>query len=196
VHNVQGGRRGSLEVRRPLLWLGATAALTLILDQFTKAAIRSSLGLNEAFPVVPGLFDIARVENTGAAFGMLPGRRDLFVGISLLMLLAVAVYWWRSRPSAWPVVISLGLVVGGAIGNLIDRAFVGRVTDFLAFSFFSPVFNLADSAIVVGVGVLVVWILFGPHEDVPQPELAHSEPSEQEAASGGVGNETLGDAQQ
>ena len=196
MHNVQGGGRGSLAVRRPLVWLGATAALTLILDQFTKALVRSSLVLNEAFPLIPGLFDIARVENTGAAFGMLPGRRPLFITVSLLMLLSVAVYWWRARPKAWPVVIALGLVVGGAIGNLIDRAFIGRVTDFLAFSFFSPVFNLADSAIFVGVFVLVVWILFGPQPSVLDDEIPGPELGEQETAPGSVGNETLGDVRQ
>lgn len=120
--------------------------------------------------MIPGIFDIAHVSNAGAAFGMLPGRRPLFIAVSLLMLAAVALYWWRERPKTWPVVIPLGLVVGGAIGNLIDRLFVGRVTDLLAFSFFSPVFNLADSAIFVGVAALMIWVLFGP-----QPEEARAE---------------------
>jgi len=165
VHNVQVRRRGSLDVRRPLVWLGATAALAVILDQSTKHIITASLNLNEALAIIPGVFDVARVENTGAAFGVLPGRQVLFVGISLLMLVGVAVYWRRERPTAWPVLIALGLVVGGAIGNLIDRIFIGRVTDFLAFSFFAPVFNIADSAIFTGVAILLVWMLFGPHEE-------------------------------
>ena len=128
----------------------------------TKALIRSSVGLNETIVVIPGVFDIAYVRNSGAAFGMLPGRRDLFVVVALAMIGSVALYWWREHPTEWPVVIPLGLVVGGAIGNLVDRASSGLVTDWLAFSFFSPVFNLADCAIVVGVSSLVVWILFGP----------------------------------
>ena len=192
MHNVQSGRRGPLEVSRPLLWLGATAAITLFLDQLTKVAIRASLGLNEAVPVIPGFFDIAHVENTGAAFGMLPGRRELFIGISLLMLLAVAVYWWRMRPTAWPVVIALGLVVGGALGNLIDRAFVGKVTDFLAFTLFSPVFNIADSGIVVGTSVLVIWILFGPDESATAQASTTQDSDDPHVE---VGGDPIGDAQ-
>lgn len=165
MHNVQGRRRGSLDVRRPLIWLGATAALAVILDQSTKHIITASLGSNEVRTIIPRFFDVVRVENTGAAFGMLPGQQSLFIGISLLMLIGVAVYWRRERPSAWPVVIALGLVVGGAVGNLIDRVFIGRVTDFLAFSVFSPVFNIADSAIVTGVVVLVLWTFFGPRPE-------------------------------
>jgi len=165
VHQVQGSRRAPLEVRRPLVWLVATAAITIGVDQLTKAIVRSSLQLDEAVSVIPGIFDIAHVSNAGAAFGMLPGRRPLFIAVSVLMLTAVALYWWRERPKTWPVVIPLGLVVGGAIGNLIDRLFVGRVTDLLAFSFFSPVFNLADSAIFVGVTALIIWVLFGPQPD-------------------------------
>ncbi len=142
-----------------------TALLVLAIDQLTKAGIRAALDLNESLTIIPGVFDLARIQNTGAAFGMLPGRRELFIAVSMLMLVGVAIYWVRERPTEWPVVIALGLVVGGAVGNLIDRALVGRVTDFLAFSFFSPVFNIADSAIVVGVGALIVWMFFGPTAD-------------------------------
>lgn len=160
---MQSRRRGSLAVRRPPLWLGVTASLTLALDQLSKLAVRSALEVSEALPVLAGFFEITRIENQGAAFGLLPGKRELFVTISLLMLVGVAIYWLRERPVEWPVIVSLGLVIGGAIGNLIDRAFIGRVTDFLAFSIFAPVFNIADSGIVVGVAGLIGWILFGTH---------------------------------
>lgn len=159
---MQGSRRAPLEVRRPIVWLVATALLVVAADQLTKALVRSSLQLDEAVPVIPGVFDIAHVRNSGAAFGVLPGRRELFIAVCVFMLGSVAVYWWRARPTAWPVVVSLGLVVGGAIGNFIDRVFIGHVTDLLAFSFFAPVFNIADSAIFLGVGGLIVWVFFGP----------------------------------
>lgn len=163
--------------------LVATALITIAADQLTKVIVRSSLQLDEAVPVIPGVFDIAHVKNMGAAFGMLPGRRELFIGVAVLMLAAVAIYWWRARPTAWTVVIPLGLVVGGAIGNLIDRVFVGQVTDLLAFSFFSPVFNVADSAIFVGVAALVLWVLIGPgpHQDAEEEPLPSNEGESAEA---------------
>ena len=160
----------------------------------TKAAIRASLEVNESLAVIPGIFDIARVQNTGAAFGLLPGRRPFFIAISLLMIAFVLVYWWRERPTKWPVVVALGLVIGGALGNLIDRAFVGRVTDFLAFRFFSPVFNIADSAIVVGVSVLVVWILFGHNEQDPGTESATLTLDEEIHCAAVAGSESPEDA--
>lgn len=132
-----------------------------MLDQVSKALVRTSIGLNETITIVPGFLDVAHVQNTGAAFGMLQGRQPFLIGVALVMLAAVTVFWLRSRPRAWPVIVPLGLVVGGALGNLYDRIVAGQVTDFLSFSFFAPVYNLADSAIVIGVGVLIVWVLFG-----------------------------------
>jgi signal peptidase II len=193
VHHVQGRRRSPLEVRRPLVWLLGTAAVTLGLDQATKALVRTALELGQTASVIPGFLEFVRVQNEGAAFGMLPGRRVLFLGVSVVMLAAVAVYWLRERPSKWPVVIPLGLVVGGAIGNLIDRAIVGEVTDFLAFSIFAPVFNIADSGICVGVTALVIWVLFGPQpgagmsaEPVGDRAVADGAPDDAASADGDV----------
>jgi signal peptidase II len=169
---MQGRRRGSLNVGRPLAWLGATSLIVLILDQSSKHIVTATLRLNSTVTVIRGLFDVVRVENTGAAFGLLPGQQYLFIGISLLMLVGVGVYWRRERPKAWPEVIALGLVVGGAVGNLLDRVLIGRVTDFLAFRFFSPVFNIADSAIVTGVAALIVWMFFGVSRDTREEATA------------------------
>ena len=93
------------------------------------------------------------------------GGRYLFIAVAVGALCAVAWYWNRSRPTAWPVVLSLGLVVGGAIGNLIDRVLIGSVTDFLDFALISfPVFNIADMALVTGTALLVLLMLFAPEE--------------------------------
>jgi signal peptidase II len=98
-------------------------------------------------------------------------------------LVGVAVYWRRARPAEWPVVISLALIFGGSLGNLIDRVGVGKVTDFFYFSFIDfPVFNVADIAIVGGAGLLMAWLLFGPVpvkpstaiDDVPDAEEVDS----------------------
>ena len=115
------------------------------------------------------------------------------LGVSVMMLAAVALYWWRERPREWPVVIPLGLVVGGAIGNLIDRVSSGLVTDMLAFSLFSPVFNIADSAIVVGVTCLVIWILFGPTPEDAEGESGPTRSAEPVGEPGSLEEALEGD---
>lgn len=172
----------ALETGRPGLLAALVFALTLVADQSSKVFVRSWLAVAESVPVVPGVFHLTHAENEGAAFGLMPGFIWLFVATSLGVLLGIGVFWWRVRPAARWLVVALGLVAGGSVGNLVDRVRFGRVTDFfdvLAISF--PVFNLADSAIVVGVGLLVIWVLFGPQpvEDAAPVPL-------DEAAEGGV----------
>lgn len=135
----------------------------IVLDQVTKALVRAKIPVSESIALWKGVFLLTHVRNTGAAFGVMPGGRFLFILTSLLVLVFIAAYWRRDRPDAWPVVLSVALVSGGAVGNLIDRVLVGRVTDFFYFALIDfPVFNIADSAIVVGVGILMAWLLFGP----------------------------------
>lgn len=142
----------------------------MALDQLTKALVRSSLAPGESVPLIEGLLHLTHVRNMGAAFGLLPGARPLFIATSAFVLFVVAAYWRRSHPRQWPVVIALALVCSGAFGNLIDRSVAGRVTDFLDFAFIDfPVWNVADAAIVAGVGVLTGWLLFVP-EPEPEPE--------------------------
>lgn len=154
------------------------ALATLALDQTTKQMVRAAVSLGDSRPLVPGLLDLTHVRNMGAAFGLFPGRQPIFVATSLIVLLVVGAYWRRARPTVWPVVVGVGLVAGGAVGNLIDRVVLTKVTDFLSFSFMDfPVFNIADMGIVCGVGLLIVWLLFGPEQE-------HPPTSESEDASG------------
>jgi signal peptidase II len=96
----------------------------------------------------------------------------------------IALYWRRSRPTAWPLVIALGLIAGGAIGNLIDRAFIGRVTDMFEFAFVDfPVFNVADSAIIVGVAILILWLLLTPDPQHAAEESAAAAQASEDASS-------------
>jgi len=138
----------------------------------------------QSIPLLDGVFHLTYVRNAGAAFGLFPGRQSIFMLTSAVVLFVIAAYWRRSRPTAWPVVIGLGLVTGGSIGNLIDRAWLGRVTDLFDFTLIDfPVFNVADTAIIVGVGMLIAWLVF-----VPEPESrlesapAEDEPAEDEPA--------------
>jgi signal peptidase II len=112
---------------------------------------------------------------------MLPGNSVVFMSVSVLVLVGIAVYWVRVRPRHPLLVFALGLVSAGAAGNLIDRAVSGRVTDFIQIPFDFPVFNLADSAIFVGVGMLVWWVLFGPAEHGAASGRAPAEDDESSA---------------
>ncbi len=168
-------RRGiALETRRPGALLTLTAAAVLFVDQLTKALVRTWFEPAQSFPLIDGVFHLTYVRNTGAAFGLMPGHRPLFVTATVLVLAAIAVYWWRARPNGLVLVASLGLISGGAIGNLIDRVVAGRVTDFFDFRVF-PVFNMADIALVVGGAGMFAWALFAPL-DGPGASVAASDP--------------------
>lgn len=149
-------------LRRPATVSVAMAAAVLVLDQATKAAVRAFISPpGTSIELVGSLLRFTHVRNAGAAFGLMPGHPVVFITVSVLVLAGISVYWWRVRPARALVVLALGLVTGGALGNLVDRLTAGRVTDFIEVPYF-PVFNVADSAIVVGVGMLMWWLLFGP----------------------------------
>lgn len=140
------------------LRFAAIVAVTLIVDQFSKYLITSGMETGESLAVFPPVFYITYVLNPGAAFGMLPNQTNLFIIVSMLVITGVLIgYRFLPRERVWTY-IALGMVAGGAMGNLIDRVRMGLVIDFLDFRVW-PVFNLADSAIVIGAVILVldVW---------------------------------------
>ncbi|MGH2706029.1 MAG: signal peptidase II [Actinomycetota bacterium] len=147
--------RAALRTARILL-LVSTAA-TLALDQATKAMALHLLEPGERVPVAGALFGLRLVRNSGGAFGILPGAPVFFFAASLLIVGFVAVWGWRSGTHS----VALGLVAGGGIGNLVDRlvrppgGIMGSVVDFLQLPYW-PTFNLADTAIVVGAGLLLL----------------------------------------
>jgi len=151
---------------------GATLLGVLIADQVTKALVRAKLAVGASVPLVDGFMDLTHVRNTGAAFGLFPGRLPVFIGISTLVLCGIAWVWWRMKPQSTWAVLALGLVAGGATGNLIDRVVAGRVTDFFDVGWW-PVFNVADISLDVGVAILLVWLLFssevGDTDSLPAP---------------------------
>jgi len=139
--------------------VAALMLAVVALDQLTKAWVRSAYALGEGTPVIDGVLWLTRVHNTGAAFGMLKGCQWLLAVFAVVVLLAIA--WTVSRvKDLHPLVVTgLGLVAGGASGNLIDRVVLGGVTDFIDLGWF-PVFNVADIALDVGVALVIVWLLF------------------------------------
>ena len=149
--------------RRGAAIAAAVAALVLLSDQVTKYLVRTSMGASgTSVSVLGDLLRLTFTRNAGAAFGMLPGSTALFIPVHVVVLACIVVYLARRHPRRPWVIVALGLVAGGALGNLADRVFFGWVTDFIQVPFGFPVFNLADSAIVVGVAMLVWWLLFGP----------------------------------
>ena len=180
------GRRRSkgtarLAMDKPLRAGLAIASVVLIVDQVTKWLIFGVLfGLPldrahpQALPLAPGFeilpfFNIVTVWNRGVSFGMFASDSDLVPWILIAFALAVCGFLlvYLSRARRWLLVIAIGGVIGGAIGNIIDRVRFGAVADFLDFHAFGlhwPAFNVADSAIVVGVGLMLVDALFASDE--------------------------------
>ena len=151
-------RRFTHNAARRLLFWGA--ALTVIaLDQGTKAVIRAWLERGESWPDADWPVRIRYVTNTGAAFGILEDK-TAFLSIMALIGLAAIYLYYRYPPFEHGVVpIAIGMMLGGAAGNLIDRIRLGRVTDFVDFRFW-PAFNVADSSISIGIFILLVGYLF------------------------------------
>jgi signal peptidase II len=134
------------------------AAVVLGLDQLTKAIVRSSMTLGESRRVIGGLLDITYVHNKGVAFGALAGGGAIVAALTGVALGAIVVYFvMRSRTAyLW---LPVGLLLGGALGNLLDRARDGAVTDFID-PVLWPAFNVADSCIVIGV-LGLLWVIEG-----------------------------------
>ena len=150
----------------------------VLADQLTKLWIMSSLPLYGRKIIVPGLFNLVHVTNTGAAFGLLAGehawwRQVFFIVVALMALVIIFVAYRQSKVKVLMFITAVGLIAGGALGNLIDRIRFGAVVDFLDFyikSYHWPAFNVADSAITVGVGLFLVHMLFASgHEDIKEP---------------------------
>lgn len=147
------------------LWLSLAV---LLLDQVTKLWIDSSFTLHERVPVINGFFDLMLAYNKGAAFSFLADQdgwqRWFFTGLSLVISIVLFIWLRRLPPSHRWTAFAIALLIGGAICNLIDRIAYGHVVDFLLFyvdPWYWPAFNVADSAISIGVVILIITELFG-----------------------------------
>jgi signal peptidase II len=133
--------------------------IILSLDQLTKFLVRKFLALNQSVPVLSGVFHITLVYNRGAAFGILKNQLPLFIATSLFAISLIFLNFRRNKSKAGSIYgVSLGLILAGALGNLIDRLWLGYVVDFLDFRVW-PVFNIADSAITIGALLLGYTVL-------------------------------------
>jgi len=148
-------------------WVLLIISLTILfLDLWTKHLVLLKLPLHHSVEVIPGFFNLTHVRNTGGAFGVFGGRgaigSALFVGISVIAVGAIVFFFIKLKEEEKILILSFSLVLSGALGNLIDRLHYGEVVDFLDFyisSFHWPAFNIADSAICIGIGLMALELL-------------------------------------
>lgn len=137
--------------------------LTIVgLDQYTKILVNTFIESKE-IPVIDGFFTLINTKNYGAGFSILQNQRILLIAVPIVVVIIIAIYLLKHKDLSKIEITSLLFITGGAIGNLIDRAFKGYVVDFLDFNFFGyhyPTFNVADSFVTVGAIILIIYLLF------------------------------------
>ena len=136
----------------------SVSSLVVIVDRLTKQILLKNFSEGESIRVIPGLFHLTLVLNSGAAFGLFKGRGVVFTISSVLIMVLICAYIWRSGCKDLLTLIALGLILGGAAGNLIDRVAFGYVIDFLDFRVW-PVFNIADASITIGAFILALRLV-------------------------------------
>lgn len=153
------------------LFLLPVSGTIILLDQFTKALVRSNLAQGEVWSPWPWLMPYARVVhwyNTGVAFGLLQGQNWFFAILAVVIAAAIFYFYPRFSKEDWLLRLALAMQFGGAVGNLIDRINVGHVTDFISVGNFA-VFNIADASITVGVLIMVIGIWWKDRQDAEKP---------------------------
>lgn len=148
--------------------LAVISGLVAILDQITKVIILKNISLHHSVTVIPRFFNITHIHNPGGAFGFMASQNSSVRNLLFLFLSSLAVcfvfYFYKNTPRTHPLLATgIALIFGGAIGNLIDRIRFGKVVDFLDFyigTYHWPAFNVADSAITVGIIIFIFHILF------------------------------------
>ena len=161
-----------MKLPRPVhLWV---VVAVVLLDQAVKAAVRPRLGLFDSMTVIPGFFSLTRVHNTGAAFGLMnaldiPFKTAIMALVQTTALVGLALYAATLAPGQRLTRVGLSFVIGGALGNLIDRVYAGYVLDFFDFywgGWHFWAFNIADASITIGVALMVLDLLGVGHSRV------------------------------
>lgn len=165
-----------------MLFLLILIVLIVFADQLTKWLAVIYLQDSDGVDVIPGLLRFEYTENRGMAFGMLDGHRWVFMVISTVMIAALLIYLWRKPPRSRFCMISLAFIVGGGIGNMIDRTLLGYVIDFIypcAIPALWPwIFNVADSFVTVGTGMLMGYLIYDMVREYRVERAAKPEESE------------------
>lgn len=184
-----------IKVIKSYIYLLAVASFVIVLDQWTKWLVRINLDFTDVWTPLAWAapyFRIVHWQNTGAAFGMLQEFGGVFTILSILVSIVIIYYFPRVPQEDWPLRVAMGLQLGGALGNLVDRVTQGYVVDFISFfpNLNLPVFNIADLSITVGVIVLIVGIWLKEREQKKEtPETA----SDTERVDGALSEEQWGE---
>jgi signal peptidase II len=160
------------KIKKYFLLVGI-AAIIVVLDQITKAMVRTNIPFGESWSPWEWLMPYARIvhwSNTGASFGMFQGFGMVFTILALIVAAVIVYYYPRVPVEEWPLRIAMGMQLGGALGNLVDRVTRGEVTDFISLGNFA-VFNIADASISVGVAVLLIGMWWKERSDSKKASL-------------------------
>ena len=142
------------------MYLILIIAGTVALDQLVKHMVAGSMMLGQTIPVINNFFHITYIHNDGAAFGIMAGKAIFLIGLPALMMATGIVVLALFRKKLDPLVlIAIALITGGGTGNLIDRSIYGYVIDFIDFKIWNPIFNIADIAVCVGCGLIILYLL-------------------------------------
>ena len=186
-----------------LVWLMIIAGI-VFLDQLTKWLTVINLDLGESFTVIEGFFNFKYVRNTGAAFSMFdePDERWIFMSISTVAIIAMFIYLVRNRKGDKLLCVALSFIVGGGLGNMVDRTLLGYVVDFLDFIiWYTPAgrpvhfatFNIADSFVCVGVGLFALAVIL---EEIKESKRAKAAKLAAQAEAEVTVEETVADAEE
>ncbi len=135
----------------------STALFIVFLDQITKFLIKQNLQLNQSIPIIKNILHLTYITNTGSAFGLFKGLNVFFILFSIIVVIAIFYYIKKIVKSEKLLQFAIGLLLGGTIGNLIDRILYGAVIDFIDFRIW-PVFNVADSAVTISIIFLILLL--------------------------------------
>lgn len=153
--------------------VGASVSAIVVVDQLTKAIIDRTMPLHHSIPIIDGLFSLTYIRNTGAAFGLFAGSHEVFrlpflIGVSILAMGFILVMLKRLRDGETGLSTALAFILGGALGNLVDRVIYGEVIDFLDVywsNYHWPAFNVADSFITIGVAITLFYLIRAKGDD-------------------------------
>jgi len=179
------------QINTKCFFITALISGVVVLDQVTKFTVKKIMSLYESIEIWGDFFRFTYIENPGMAFGIQMENKILFTVLSIGAAIVVAIYLFRMRNDKLPLQMALGLILGGAIGNLIDRLAYGKVVDFLDFEFFDisipsfnlfffdfpgyeltrwPVFNIADSSVTIGM-VIITWFILFVKDKTHEPQM-------------------------